>query len=241
MLVSVRDDSLSRLDVFKARLPDVLGNYLRLDRLSRDAGREAIVKPVESWGAMTNGGGPVEVEPGLVEAVLDEVGAGQIDAGLGGRGGADDLAGAGIETPYLQLVMQRVWDEERTAGSRSLRQETFERLGGARRIVADHLETAIEALSGRERDVAADLFHHLVTPSGTKVAHGVADLATYAGVPAEELDRSSSASRTGASSEPSRETSGASPNTRSSTTSSPARCWGGGTVTKRIGSSSGSA
>ena len=187
VLLSVRDDALSRLDVFKARIPDVLGNYLRLDRLSRDAGRDAIVKPVQSWSALANGAGAVEVEQALVEAVLDEVGAGRIDPGLGGRGAAEDLAGSGIETPYLQLVMQRIWDEERAAGSRLLRLETFERLGGAHRIVAEHLQGAIDALTARERDIAARLFNHLVTPSGTKVAHGVSDLAEYAGVSVDEL------------------------------------------------------
>ena len=104
-----------------------------------------------------------------------------------GLGAAEDLAGAGIETPYLQLVMQRVWDEERAVGSRVLRLETFERLGGARQIVAEHLERAIAALSAGERDVAARVFNHLVTPSGTKVAHGVSDLAGYADVSTSEL------------------------------------------------------
>ena len=187
VLLSVRDDALSRLDVFKARIPDVLGNYLRLDRLSRDAGRDAIVKPVQSWSALADGAGAVEVEQGLVEAVLDEVGAGRIDPGLGGRGAAEDLAGSGIETPYLQLVMQRIWDEERDAGSQLLRLETFERLGGAHRIVAEHLQGAIDALAARQRDIAARLFNYLVTPSGTKVAHGVSDLAEYAGVSVDEL------------------------------------------------------
>ena len=182
VLLSVRDDSLARLDVFKSQIPDVLGNYLRLDRLSRDAGRAAIVKPVATWSALANGVGPVDVEPELVEAVLDEVGAGRIDPGLGGRGAAEDLAGPGIETPYLQLVMQRVWDEELAGGSRVLRLETFERLGGAHSIVAEHLDAAISALSPHERDLAARFFNHLVTPSGAKVAHGVTDLAEYAAV-----------------------------------------------------------
>jgi WD40 repeat protein len=186
VLLSIRDDSLARLDVFKARLPDVFGNYLRLDRLSRDAGRDAIVRPVESWRALAAGSDAVDVEPALAEAVLDEVGTGRIDAGVGGRGAAE--VEAGIETPYLQLVMQRVWDEERASGSSLLRLDTFQRLGGAERIVAEHLERAVAALSARERDVAASIFNQLVTPSGMKVAHGVADLAEYANVSSEELE-----------------------------------------------------
>src|SRR5581483_1967901 len=78
-----------------------------------------------------------------------------------------------IETPYLQLVMQRLWDEERAAGSRVLREETLERLGGAEEIVGDHVKRALTALDPAEKDLAATMFAHLVTAAG--------DLARYAG------------------------------------------------------------
>ena len=67
--------------------------------------------------------------------------------------------------------MQRLWDVERGAGSTTLRAETLDALGGAGQIVADHLERAIEALTPEQREIAARLFDHLVTPSGTKIAH----------------------------------------------------------------------
>src|ERR687883_515761 len=96
-------------------------------------------------------------------------------------------AGGRIETPYLQLVMQRLWEEERADGSRTLRLATLERLGGAERIVAEHLERALGTLGPDERDEAARVFNHLVTPSGTKIAHGPDDLAKYAAAPQEEV------------------------------------------------------
>jgi WD40 repeat protein len=43
-------------------------------------------------------------------------------------------------------------------------------------------------LSPRERDLAAGIFHYLVTPSGAKVAHALPDLADYAGVAPSELE-----------------------------------------------------
>ncbi len=128
------------------------------------------------------------VEPELIERVLDEVGAGQIEPALGGRGaieGADDLAR--IEAPYLQLVMQRLWEEERASGSDVLRVATLERLGGAQHIVEEHFESAMDALSPEQKDVAARLFNHLVTPSGTKIAHELSDLADFGGVAGDEL------------------------------------------------------
>ena len=62
-------------------------------------------------------------------------------AGLGGVEGGD--VGGRIEAPYLQLVMQRLWEEERAAGSSELRVETLDRLGGAQHIVEEHLEGAM--------------------------------------------------------------------------------------------------
>ena len=39
-------------------------------------------------------------------------------------------------------------------------------------------------LSPEQKDVAARLFNHLVTPSGTKIAHEVSDLADFGEAPA---------------------------------------------------------
>lgn len=45
-----------------------------------------------------------------------------------------------------------------------------------------HLDDALETLGAQEQAAAARLFHYLVTPSGTKIAHRRADLAAYAGL-----------------------------------------------------------
>ena len=66
-------------------------------------------------------------------------------------------------------------------------QETFRSLGGAERIVQDHLERAVRSLSPAEQAAAASVFGHLVTPSGTKIAHGTSDLATYAELDEREI------------------------------------------------------
>ena len=186
VLVSLREDSLAKLDRFTGRVPGLFANTLRLDRLDRQAARAAIVGPVDRYGELT--GVRVEIEAELIERVLDEVGAGRIETALVGRGsieGVEDTAR--IEAPYLQLVMQRLWEEERRAGSSILRLSTFESLGGAQRIVEEHFESAMDALSHDQKDVAARLFDHLVTPSGTKIAHELSDLADFGRVPLDEV------------------------------------------------------
>ncbi len=189
-LVALREDSLARLDRFKASIPGLFGNYLRLDHLDRAAGREAIVGPVERYNAIADSDAQVSVEPELVEAVLDQVTAGRVALGDVGRGAisdADDNGDGRIETPFLQLVMERLWDAERQAGSRTLRRATLDELGGAERIVRTHLDRALASLTHEQRDLASSIFNQLVTPSGTKIAHAEPDLARYAGAVDGEL------------------------------------------------------
>ncbi|HEY6032374.1 MAG TPA: hypothetical protein VIU44_17525, partial [Gaiellaceae bacterium] len=188
VLIGVREDALARLDAFKSRLPGLLANRVRLDHLTRDAARRAIVGPIERFGELVPEEEGLAVEPELVEAVLDGVRAGAFLSTARGRGVAKRSESRHrIETPYLQVVMQRLWEVERAEGSRVLRLRTLERLGGPGRIVEEHLERALAALTPAQKQLAARMFNHLVTPSGMKIAHGDADLAGYAAASQEEV------------------------------------------------------
>jgi WD40 repeat protein len=181
-VLAVRDDSLAKLDAFRKRIPNVFGSYLRLEHLDLQAARAAIVEPILEYNRRVGDDEAMSIEPGLVDAVLDQVVAGKVEVGQAGRGSVEgDVGEVRIETPYLQLVLRRLWDEERRTGSHEVRLSTLERLGGAEQIVRDHVERALSDLSGEEKDLAASLFDHLITPSGTKIAHEASDLAGYAG------------------------------------------------------------
>jgi hypothetical protein len=114
--------------------------------------------------------------------VIEQVSAGSFTY-VGGVGAAPADRGHRVETPFLQLVMQRLWDDARRQGSRFLQRAALERLGGAQRIVGAHLGDAIASLDAFEQDVAERLFARLVTPSGMKIAYVASDLAAY-----EELE-----------------------------------------------------
>ena len=186
VLISIREDSVARLDAFKGRVPNLFQNYLRLDRLTRESGRLAVIRPLERFNQLgLSGGQPVTIEPALVDAVLDDVRTGQLTIGEGGRGRvADRPEGKDqrIETAYLQLVMKRLWEAERSRQSDVLQLDTYRRLGGAQRIVEGHLDDTVKALSWREQAEAAAIFEHLVTPTKSKIAHTSVDLANYAHV-----------------------------------------------------------
>ena len=187
VLIGIREDSLARLDALKASIPNLLANRLRLERLDRLAGTTAILGPIRRYNELVSAGERVEIEPELEQAILDQVTAGRVELGAAGRGvplaARDENR---IEAPYLQLVLSRLWDVERGRGSHTLRLSTLRELGGAEHIVEHHLERAMAELTPREKGAAAAMYNFLVTPSGTKIAHGVRDLAGYASVEEDE-------------------------------------------------------
>jgi hypothetical protein len=182
-LISIREDSLARLDRFDALLPNLLANLIRVEHLDFDDARNVIESAVSRWSS--DHGEKIEIEDGLIENVVQDVQTDRVFIGESGRGVTDSADGSGtgsIEAPYLQLVMTRLWDEERRSKSSTLRLATLETLGGVQSIIETHLDQTMSLLSKEDRDVAARVFHYLVTPSGMKIAHSSADLGKYAGV-----------------------------------------------------------
>jgi WD40 repeat protein len=193
-LISIREDAYSGLgDLFKGRINNVYGNYFHLDHLTREAAREAIEKPVASFNELHPDQAPVEIEPGLVDAVLDQLRPDQFASDQGGVGRLADGNGAEpirdeVAAPYLQLVMKRIWDTELGQRSTRLRLETLTELGGAQTIVRTHVDRALGSLTDEDREAAVDMLHHLVTPSGTKIALAASDLAEYTSRSADDTN-----------------------------------------------------
>jgi CHASE2 domain-containing sensor protein len=171
-LISVREDAYSLLGVrFKSRIANVYGNYLHLDFLGARAARDAVLEPVKTFNGRLPADAPrFEVEPALVDAVLEQVRRGRVTIGDEGAPEVGAIGPARVETAYLQLVMKRLWDEETAAGSQRLRLETLRRLGGADTIVHGHLDEVMDKLPADQRDAAAAAFRYLVTSGGRKIA-----------------------------------------------------------------------
>lgn len=170
VLLALRDDALAELDDFAGRIPELFSNLLRLDRLDRAAGKAAILGPLARYAELT--GDEFTAEDELVESVLDEA-----------------STETGVEAPYLQLVLERLWERERESDSRVLRLATFREIGGARAIVREHVHGALGRLPLAEQEAAARVVRQLVTPSGRKVSHEPSDLAEYAEVEDVQLRR----------------------------------------------------
>ena len=185
-LLSMREDSLSKLDRFQGRIPKLLTNLLRLDHLGRDAAIRAIREPLAACNKrLPAGEPPLSIDDDLVEELLDQAKTGSValdqakQPALAVARATSVNNETWIETPVLQVVLTRLWDEEKKQGSRHLRLVTLRNLGGAPKILRTHLDRTMHNLTRRERRIAADIFSYLVTPSGGKIAHTVTDLASY--------------------------------------------------------------
>ena len=197
-LISLREDSLAGLDRYEGRIEGLFDNYLRIEHLDAVSARKAIERPLEQFNVEQGQSPPFSIEPDLVKGVIEQVQASALanvqarysvlprttTISLQDTQPVDGL----VEAPYLQLVMTRLWNEERRLGSNVLRLSTLQHLGGAERIVTTHLDRVIDDLSDPQRATCAKIFHFLVTPSGSKIAHSLSDLARYAQLPIADVE-----------------------------------------------------
>ena len=76
---------------------------------------------------------------------------------------APSAAGDRVEAPFLQLVLERLWRATVAAGDAQLTLARLEALGGAQRIVENHLLDALGRLTPASRTSPSDCFRFLVT------------------------------------------------------------------------------
>lgn len=126
-LISIREDALASLDRFKAGIPGLFDNFLRVEPLGRVEAREAIVGPIDHYNERVAERHTVTIERDLVDAVLTELAARDVIIGAPARGAGTprETATDAVEAPFLQMVMTRLWTEELGSGSRILRRSTL--------------------------------------------------------------------------------------------------------------------
>jgi hypothetical protein len=162
LVFAVREDAFVRLDELRQALAAVFENNYRLDRLSREDAREAIVAPVERWFNM-------RYADALVERLLD------------------DLYDDGVAPPQLQIVCDRLFREFGKPGA-VIGLSDYERLHGADGILSGYLEAALAEHADVEQPIAQAALLALVTSQGTRalVGHDELIAATEASVETAE-------------------------------------------------------
>ena len=187
VVFAMRDDSLAALGRLQKRIPTILQNCIRIDHLDRNAARAAIEKPLVRW-AELRGEPPMEIEPLLTELILNELDARRWPGGgeIAESATRSQAVIRRVATPYLQIVMTRLWSGAR-ARRTGMSVAQLNALGGTATIVKNHVDGVMESLAVPERRLCARLFDRLATPSGKKIACFESDLRVWAGDLASHL------------------------------------------------------
>src|SRR5205823_6570639 len=80
-LIALREDGLAKLDRFGGRIPNLLGNTLRLQHLTAADAVTAIRKPLEVFNERHVHTAPMAIEDALVDAIIEQVRSGQVTLG----------------------------------------------------------------------------------------------------------------------------------------------------------------
>ncbi len=151
---SLRQDFHSHLSELKSKIPDIFRHDFRLENLSPEGMARAMEAPAELAG--------LNYEPGLVDRILD------------------DLGTVGSETPQLQILCDRLYDEL-TEGEVEFTAQHYDRLGGAKGILGSYLERYIGTRDQSGRKQVQEVLKSLVTSLGTKAVVSVAGIVQETG------------------------------------------------------------
>ncbi|MDM8567809.1 HEAT repeat domain-containing protein [Candidatus Halobeggiatoa sp. HSG11] len=167
-VISMREDFALELNAFKDYIPTFLiDNFYRLEKLSLEKARQAVVEPVAALG--------FEYESVLLERLLqDLLLREQRERGLEAAVAGEDLPPM-VEPPHLQMVCMQLWDL-RDVGKGLISEEVFASRGGTDGLLEAYFLDKVNSLSGGEQRLASLAFDFLVNRHGTKMPRSLPDL-----------------------------------------------------------------
>jgi hypothetical protein len=179
VVISMREDFALELNAFKPALPTLwFENFFRLERLTKQNARTAIVAPVERLG--------FRYEPKLLDELLKDLAA--REQGSPSAMPVVQLTDT-VEPAYLQIICTQLWGFEKNNPDKILRFETYRDKGTAKELLKAYVENVIGHFSAKEKQLASWAFDHLITRRGTKMAFTAGDLAQLLRVDAEALGK----------------------------------------------------
>ncbi len=150
-IFAMRKDYLAEMEIFKNSIPQVFHNTYSLPYLTRDEARQAIERPLVNTSIHWADEAVIEVLDYLEEGV--------------------------IETPQLQLICSRLYDQVKQVGGSKICLSGLD----LKAVHAQYLEEEMAALkppefSPAQKELAWKMLKHLVTSSGTKQPRQLSEL-----------------------------------------------------------------
>jgi hypothetical protein len=186
VVVSLREEFLAGLEVLAREIVTIYDSKFRLEHLSDEGARDAIVKPAERFG--------IAVEPALVDALQVDLKHQADPKQQADRkqpadfGVASATMAAGIELPLLQLVCKGLWESSKRNG-KNLSLDLYVGLGKRDGIMESYVRGLVNTLPPRQQDDAADALWWLARSTFIKQAYTADQLALLTKLPVERVER----------------------------------------------------
>lgn len=177
VVLGLREEFLGELTALDGSLPELLGNYYRLDYLGEVAAGDVIE------GTAANGGR--DVDPRGKDLLIRDLLELEFAASSGLGRVREPGSNGRVMPPVLQVVCHAWWNKREEHGGRFL--ESY-RAGDARATLEDWFGGLLAALTRRERETAAACLSYLVGRHGAKIAVQGEQLARALHVSRQSLD-----------------------------------------------------
>ena len=165
VVISMREDFLAELSVFRGHIPALYNNCYRLQKLTHQQAHDAIVMPLKG-----NEQG-FRYEENLPEMLLQDLSEREREQSEIRYPDLPQRTFVTIEGPYLQIVCMALWNHDQNNPDRTIRIATYKALGGADTIVKRYFEQIMATCTPAQRRLASRAFAFLATEWGTKMAY----------------------------------------------------------------------
>lgn len=165
-VIAIREDALGRLQPLEAILPNVLNVRYRLERLGREAAREAIEQPAALYG--------ISWEPALIQRLLTDL---------------SDPDSGGVGPAQLQINCERLYREtiaRDPSPPQTVSLALLESLGNTTSLLGDYLTETVQSLEPTQQPAARNLLGALVSSSGVKLRLTLSELDRFVRIPPAE-------------------------------------------------------
>ena len=160
ILIALQSSDFGKHERLEGLIPRLWDSRYELEHLNKEEAMQAILGPIRRFNAQRPNHEAValEEEESFVLRLLEDITAESHD-----RGGPSSAWK--IEAPYLQLVMQRLWQKEGIPEqSHVLRLNTYKSLGGTKGIIQEYVYQCMDKLLQSQREAIARVLHVLPTP-----------------------------------------------------------------------------
>ena len=162
IVIAIREDALAELSALKQQIPEIFYNDFHLELLKGDQARQAIVNPLGAYG--------IRYEDGLVDQIIS------------------DLGGDNVDPPQLQIVCDHLY-AQRDFKDKVISRAQYERLGGARAILAAYLDNVLNRYLGTERVKLQAVLKEFITSVSHRALPTKQDLMQRTGLSLTDLQR----------------------------------------------------